>query len=249
MKKTYTTPAGNYYNLYADMLAQTHLLIAGATGSGKSVVINGILATALYKAPTEVQFVLIDPKRVELVAYRDLPHTLKYACNIDDMVAALQYAVDVMEARYIDMQKRRIKKYDGSHVYVIIDELADLMTTVKKQAEPLIQRLGQVGRAAGVHLIAATQCPLSTIINTAIKVNIDSRVGLRTRCAQDSRNILGTNGCETLPRYGEAYYMKPEGTKLKKVPMVEEAEIDRLINHWMSQTKPTRKGLFGRLFA
>ena len=211
MKREWTTPQGQYYSLYADMLKQPHLLIAGATGSGKSVVINGILYTALYNSPAAVELILIDPKRVELIDYAQLPHTLKYASDPGDMVQALELAMTITERRYKAMQARHMKKYDGGAVYVIIDELADLMTTNRRQVQPLLQRLAQIGRAANVHIIAATQCPLSAVIPTPIKVNFDSRVGLRTRSKQDSRNILGVGGCELLPRYGQGYYMTPEG--------------------------------------
>ena len=211
MKREWTTPQGQYYSLYADMLKQPHLLIAGATGSGKSVVINGILYTALYNSPAAVELILIDPKRVELIDYAQLPHTLKYASEPGDMVQALELAMTITERRYKAMQARHMKKYDGGAVYVIIDELADLMTTNRRQVQPLLQRLAQIGRAANVHIIAAPQCPLSAVIPTPIKVNFDSRVGLRTRSKQDSRNILGVGGCELLPRYGQGYYMTPEG--------------------------------------
>lgn len=127
-KKTWETPQGSYYNLFSDMLKQPHLLVAGATGSGKSVVINGIITTALKDSPATVQFIFIDPKRVELVDYRPLPHTLKYASEPGDMVQALQYAMDTTERRYKAMQSRHEKNYSGGAVYVVIDELADLMT-------------------------------------------------------------------------------------------------------------------------
>lgn len=250
MTRTYTTPAGSTYKLYADMLNQTHILIAGATGSGKSVVINGIIATALYKAPTEVQFILIDPKRVELIDYKNLPHTIKYASEPDAMVEALQYAMCLCDTRYEAMQHARIKKWIGSHVYVVIDELADLMTTDKKRVMPLIQRLCQVGRAAGIHVIAATQCPLAAVIPTPIKVNFDSKVALRTVTAQHSRNIMDAIGCEKLPRYGKAYYVTPELNGIVSVPMIDGEEIARLTAHWEAQAKPEpRKGIFKRLFA
>lgn len=232
------TPAGQLYSLYDDMLRQPHLLIAGATGSGKSVVINGIMHAALYVAPCDAEFILIDPKRVELSIYRKLPHTRLYASEPAEMVQALQQAMTITEDRYKRMQRKQQRKYDGGHVYVIIDELADLMTTNKKQVQPLLQRLCQIGRAANVHVIAATQCPLATVIPTPIKVNFDARVALRTRSAQDSRNILGQRGCELLPRYGQGYYMTPEGLTLYNIPMVDEAEIQRLIRHWRCQTFP-----------
>lgn len=232
MHKEWRTPPGQVYSLYRDMLKQPHLLIAGATGSGKSVVINGLVYTAMYDSPAAVQFILIDPKRVELVDYKPLPHTLMYASEPGEMVKALEKAMEITESRYKAMQRQRVKKYPGGALYVIIDELADLMTTARRQVQPLIQRLAQVGRAANVHIIAATQCPLATVIPTPIKVNFDSRVALRTRSAQDSRNILGLTGCELLPRYGQGYYMTPDGLKLYNIPMQPQEDINALVKYW-----------------
>ena len=232
IKREWKTPEGQYYALYKDMLSQPHLLIAGATGSGKSVVINGIMYTALYDSPARVQFILIDPKRVELVDFKPLPHTLKYASEPGDMVEALRLAMEITENRYKIMQGRHEKKFTGGAVYVVIDELADLMTTNKKQVQPLIQRLAQIGRAANVHIIAATQCPLASVIPTPIKVNFDSRVALRTRSKQDSRNILGVAGCELLPRYGKGYYMTPDGLTLYNIPMHTQEDLQQLLTYW-----------------
>lgn len=243
-KTTYITPSGYQWELYCDMLEQPHLLIAGATGSGKSVLINGLIATALYKSPHKVRFILIDPKRVELVDYNRLPHTLRYASEPSEMLNALQYAMDLIDWRYVRMQSQRVKKWTGSHVYVVIDELADLMTTQKRAVQPLLQRIAQVGRAARIHLIAATQCPLAKVIPTEIKVNFDARVGLRTRSSQDSRNILGVKGCEQLPRYGYGYYMIPEGLTLYQIPMVPEEEIAYLVQWWEAQRSAS--GLMSR---
>ena len=242
MKKVWTTPQGEYYSLYGDMLKQPHLLIAGATGSGKSVVINGLVYTALYDSPAAVQFILIDPKRVELVDYAKLPHTIKYSSEPGDMVQALEKAMEITESRYKAMQRDRVKKYSGEAVYVIIDELADLMTTNRRQVQPLLQRLCQIGRAANVHVIAATQCPLSSVIPTPIKVNFDARVALRTRSAQDSRNILGVKGCELLPRYGQGYYMTPDGLTLYNIPMQDPADIAQIVRYW-HRARPRRKWL------
>ena len=232
MKKRYKTPGGTFYTIYRDMLTQPHLLVAGATGSGKSVVINGIIHTALLESPAKYQFILIDPKRVELAEYRKLPHVIRYASEPAEMVQALNYAMRITETRYKEMQRKHLRKYDGPAVYVIIDELADLMTTNRKQVQPLIQRLAQIGRAASVHIIAATQCPLSAVIPTPIKVNFDARVALRTRSAQDSRNILGLKGCELLPRYGEGFYMTPDGLTKYIIPMYADAERQRIIKYW-----------------
>ena len=240
MPKVWKTPAGQYYKLYKDMLDQPHLLVAGATGSGKSVVINALMYTALHDSPAAVQFILIDPKRVELVDYARLPHTLKYSSEPGEMVQALELAMQITERRYKSMQRKRLKKYPGGAVYVIIDELADLMTTNRKQVQPLLQRLCQIGRAANVHVIAATQCPLSSVIPTPIKVNFDARVALRTRSAQDSRNILERKGCERLPRYGQGYYMTPAGCTLYNIPMIDTSDIARLVQYWR-KTRPRFK--------
>lgn len=240
MKITWNTPDIEYPLLFEDMLNQPHLLIAGATGSGKSVIINGLMYTALAHSPVKVRFILIDPKRVELSVYRGLPHVMAYASEPADMVRALAFAMAETDRRYQSMQRDKIKRWNGPEIYVVIDELADLMTTNRKQIQPLIQRLCQVGRAAGVHVIAATQCPISAVIPTPIKVNFDARVGLRTRSAQDSRNILGVTGCERLPRYGEGYYMTPEAFDLWNIPLIKDEQIDALVM-WWKRNKPKRK--------
>lgn len=230
--KKWTQPSGRAFRIYADMMQQPHLLVAGATGSGKSVVINGIITTALYFNPNQIQFILIDPKRVELAEYRQLPHVIGYASEPDTMPQALETALNIVESRFQAMQAAGLRMYQGSDIYVIIDELADLMTTQKRRVQPLLQRLAQIGRAARVHIIAATQCPLREVIPTAIKVNFDARVALRTRSAQDSRNILGHTGCETLPRYGQGYYMSPDGEQLRQIPMYTDQERQKLIEHY-----------------
>lgn len=250
-RQKWTTPAGTRYTLYQDILSNPHVMVAGATGSGKSVVINALIYTALYKFPlsaeskNSVGFILIDPKRVELSAYKDLPHTLRYASEPAEMIQAFQYAMEIVEDRYRTMQRQGIRKYDGQDVYVIIDEMADLMTTNRKQVQPIVQRLAQVGRAANVHIVMATQCPLAKVIPTEIKVNFDARVALRTRSAQDSRNILGVTGCELLPRYGQGYYMTPEGVTLYNIPMIHEEELSSRVKWWMDQNP---RGFFSRLF-
>lgn len=238
MKKAYTTPNGTLYSVYNDMLKQPHLLIAGATGSGKSVVVNALVYTAILNSPARNQFILIDPKRVELIDFKELPHTIIYASEPGTMVKALNEAMDVTENRYKSMQRNHTKFFEGSNVYVMIDELADLMTTNKRQVMPLLQRLCQIGRAARIHVIACTQCPISKVIPTEIKVNFDSRVALRTRSKQDSRNILGVSGCEQLPRFGKGYYMNPEQFTLYNLPMVDQTEMERVIAYWKRHSKP-----------
>ena len=224
--------------------------ITGGIGSGKSTVINGMVHAALYDSPANRLFVLIDPKKVELVRYARLPHTLMYASEPREMLQALNYSLSVVDARFREMQKRRQTEYTGAHLYVIVDELADLMTTasIKRQAAQVLQRIGQIGRAARVHVVAATQCPIAAVIPTPIKCNFDCRMALRTASAQDSRNIIGVKGAENLPdpkREGRAlgYYRTGADVELYNLPRVESAEIDKLVTYWMKQ-RPKR-----RLFA
>lgn len=260
--ETYTTPTGMTYGLFNDMLKQTHLLIAGASGSGKSVLVNGLICTALYDFPFNddgsKRLILIDPKRTELNPYKDLPHTLYYASEPDTMVDALHYALGLVEKRYEYMETQGWRTYRGSDVYVIIEELADLMTTQRSTVQPLIQRLCQIARAAKVHVWAITQCPLVSIIPTPIKVNFDGIVALRTRSAQDSRNIIGVNGAEALPRYGDCLYYTPDMIRPIRcaVPFIDRDEQDTIIDWWQRQKKEKevkyepkkRKGFFARLF-
>jgi len=232
---TYTTPAGSYSRLYADMADQPHLLIAGTTGSGKSTVIQGILHALLHDAPTADRFIFIDLKKVELDEYRSIPHAVAYADDTSGALQALQTALQHTEARYADMKQRRIRMYDGSHLYIIIDELADLLTTAGKQAAPMIQRLCQIGRGARVHVVAATQhIPM---IPTTIRCNFDSRVALRTANAQDSRNIIYKPGAEKLPsplieRRALGYYMTAGNAILYDMPKTDEADRQQVIAHW-----------------
>lgn len=234
-KPVYQSPGGAYYKLYEHMAQQTHLLIAGTTGSGKSVIINGIIYTCLLHTPDRAGLILIDPKRVELYRYRNCPHTHVYATEPEDMVKALQYALQLIDQRYRIMQRNEQTTYPGGDVYVIIDELADLMTTDRKHVQPLIQRICQIGRAAKVHVIAATQCPIVEVIPTPIKCNFDSRVGLHVWSPQDSRNILGVTGCEQLPLYGQGYYKTPKGMTLYNIPMYEPEKINAIVRYWTSK--------------
>lgn len=216
------------YNLFVDMSKQPHLLIAGETGSGKSVVVNGIITTLLW-TDSNAQFILIDPKRVELSQYKKLPHTIKYASEPKEMLDALRYAMQICDTRYKQMQRRGERLYSGGDVYVVIDEWADLMLTQKRDVAPLIQRLAQIGRASKVHVILCTQTPIAKVIPTEIKCNFDARVGLRTMSAQDSINILGKAGLETLPLYGQGVYATPKGETRYYIPYITDEEQKEII--------------------
>lgn len=235
---TYTTQGGEISALFLDMLSQPHLLIAGASGSGKSTLLNGIICAALHELPKNAQLILIDPKRTELNEYAHTPHALLHATEPDEIPIALEFALQLIETRYKAMQAAAERTYHGGHVYIIIDELADLMTTQKKRVTPLLQRIAQIGRAARVHLIAATQCPLAKIIPTEIKVNFTAVAGLHTLTRQHSRNILDRPGCELLPLYGQCLYSTPQGLTRHTIPCTTPEEIAATVAHWTAQTPP-----------
>lgn len=233
------------YNFFMDMVSQPHLLIAGATGSGKSVLLHNLIYHLLgalhgHKAPN---LYLIDPKRVELIDYACLPQTAMHATEPDDIIRTLESVVRLMDNRYRSMMERpnptERKFYGEPAVYVIIDELADLMTTSKKEVTKLLARLTQLGRAANVHVIAATQRPTRDLINGQIAVNIDARVALRCPTAQDSRNIIGVAGAENLPRYGSCIYRNPDGITQYTVPRIPPEEIQAAVE-WLIAGRSSR---------
>lgn len=231
-------PGGNVYRLYLHLADRPHLLIAGATGSGKSVTVNGILyALMASRSPDQCQFVLLDPKKVELVRFAALPHTLRYASEPADMVAALQDAVDETARRFAEMQRAGVREYSGPDLYVIVDELADLMVTQKTAALPPLQRLAQIGRAARVHVIACSQNVMAVTIPTVLKCNFPSVLGLRTATAAQSRFLIASPGCESLPdpkKAGTGYGFLRDGADLNRYElyMYPDSEIDRLVNYW-----------------
>ena len=238
--RAYRTPSGQVYTPFLRLAERPHLLIAGATGSGKSVALNGIIHSILMKhSPFNAQFVLIDPKKVELVEYASLPHCARYASDHPEIVRALQWAVDETNRRFTAMQAAGIKEYDGGHLYVVIDELADLMVSIKKETLPLLQRLAQIGRAARVHVIACTQNVLAVTIPTVLKCNFSTILGLRTCNAQQSRFLISATGCEMLPdpkREGKGYGFIRDGADLEKILIYKypEAETSAVINWWTS---------------
>lgn len=250
MIQTWRTPEVTYSKLYEDMLHQTHLLIAGATGAGKSTVVNGMIHAALKDSPAKVGFILIDPKGTELDEYKRLPHTLMYADAANDpkdkpmqaIINALEYAMKLYRARTAEMKRRKIRMYDGADVYVIIDELMQPMTRAKHEFMPILQDLLSLARCTRIHVVACTQSPVNMVIPTPLKCNFSSRLALRTVCAQDSRNIVGVKGCECFPdpavdhiAYG--MYMRGTTMGIYKLPRIEDAERERVIAHWI-HTKP-----------
>lgn len=239
--KKYRTPSGMMvYRPFLDLADRPHLLIAGATGSGKSVALNGVITSLLMtQSPFRVQFVLIDPKKVELVQYSGLPHTVRYASTHPDIVRSLQWAVEETDRRFSRMQSDGVKEFTGPHMYVVIDELADLMVSIKKETLPLLQRLAQIGRAARVHVIACSQNVLAQTIPTVLKCNFSTILGLRTCNAQQSRFLISATGCEMLPnpvREGKGYGYLRDGADLEKLLIYKypEEDIEDVIRWWTS---------------
>lgn len=238
--RSYRTPGGRVYKLYQYLSTLPHLLIAGATGSGKSVTLNGIIYAILAtRSPFESQFVFIDPKKVELVQYADLPHTIKYASEPSEFSEALDAALRETERRFSLMQAARVKDFDGPHLYVVIDELADLMVSHKAVTLPQLQRLAQIGRAARVHVIACSQNIMAQTIPTVLKCNFTTILGLRTATAQQSRFLIAAPGCERLPnpqRTHTAAAFLRDGADLERVDlyMYAEEDLHSMINYWTS---------------
>lgn len=254
MKQTWITPEGPTYDLFEDALETPHLLIAGETGSGKSVLINGLIATIMHRLPVNcnggAQMILIDPKRVELADYKDLPHTICHASGFDPSawLSALNRAVAIMDNRYSIMEQQRQKMYTGSDIYVIIDEWANVYKNGGRDCYKAVMRLTSEGRAARVHCIIATQVPKATVLPSEIRENCSARFCLRTANAIQSRVIMEQNGCELLPDprtegVAHGFYKNGSSRLLYVIPYIRQTELDSLVCYWMSQ-KPKRRSLF-----
>jgi len=238
-KQTYTTwriPGGECSVISDKALEAEHSLIAGATGCGKSTFLHSIMQAFLMQySPADGKLVLLDPKVVELKRYRDLPHTLAYETETDGILSALNMTIDIMSDRYDDMGARDIEEWDGAKIYVIIEELADLLCSPEKvKFIVAIQRLAQKGRAAGIHVIAATQAPSAECLPTKIKLNFTARFGLVCDTAMQSRQIVGVAGCEQLPDHGGCIYKYRRELRAVKLPFVQRKDIQPLIDYWMS---------------
>lgn len=237
--KYWVTPGGQYWEIYKDMAEEHNLLIAGEVGSGKSCLMHGIVHTLLHNSPSKVEFIFLDPKWSEFGCYERLPHTIKYACSNDEIMEALRQAQGIIVRRKAELRASGKRQHDGPAIYIMVDEMAHVMLTMKKTARPLFQEIMQIGRALNVHVIAGTQCPLATVIPTEIRVNFTGIVGLRTATKQHSRNIIECDGCERLPvpkQSGIAYgYYKSGATcQLWKLPYVTDQEIDKICAWWTS---------------
>jgi S-DNA-T family DNA segregation ATPase FtsK/SpoIIIE len=248
-----------------DLATMPHLLIAGSTGTGKSVAINSMLSSILFRAsPEEVRLIMIDPKRVELGMYEDIPHLMTpVVVDPKQAVNALRWAVKEMEERYKKLAAagvRNIEQYNRNaahtakdpdpepgepmlplpYIVVVIDELADLMMVARGDVEESIARLAQMARAVGVHLLLATQRPSVDVITGLIKANLPSRISFRVQSKTDSRTILDQNGAEQLLGRGDMLFMPPGSSRAIRLhgPYISEQESARLASFLRKQGKP-----------
>jgi S-DNA-T family DNA segregation ATPase FtsK/SpoIIIE len=232
----------------ADLSKMPHLLIAGATGSGKSVAINSIIACILMHAsPEEVRFVMIDPKRVELSAFAKIPHLAfsSIVTDVDQVVGTLQAVIHEMESRYrrfAALACRNLETYNKHkrcpqklpYWVVIIDELADLMMAAPYEVEKQICRLAQLARATGIHLIIATQRPSVDVVTGLIKANFPTRIAFSMSSQVDSRTVLDIAGAEKLLGRGDMLFLPTDAAKPKRLQgvYVSDQEIERLVRFW-----------------
>jgi len=236
--------------IVSDLFAMPHLLIAGTTGSGKSVCINTIILSLLYKyTPEKCNLILIDPKMLELSAYEGIPHLLcPVITEAKKATAALGWAVKEMESRYKLMTSVGVKNIDGynskhkkhmPYIVVIVDEMSDLMLIAGNEIENYIQRLSQMARAAGIHIIMATQRPSVDVITGTIKANFPTRISFHVSSKIDSRTILGEQGAEQLLGRGDMLFMS-SANRIVRIhgPYVSESEIEKVNSYLRSQGKP-----------
>ena len=255
--------AGN--SIVDDLSLMPHLLIAGATGSGKSVCVNTIITTFLFRTtPEEVRFILIDPKRIELSGYEGIPHLIQnVVTNNEDALQALNWSVHEMERRYDLLQKyavKNLKAYNEKidklkkkgeepeddkkpHIIIIVDELADLMMTIGREVERPITRLAQMARAIGIHLILATQRPSIKVITGIIKANFPSRIAFQVSSKVDSRVIIDANGAEKLLGLGDMLFLPPgKGTTIRiHGAYIPPPEVYNLVEYLRTQPKPEQE--------
>jgi len=234
----------------SDLSSMPHLLIAGTTGSGKSVCINTIILSLIYKhTPDVCKFILIDPKMLELSTYEGIPHLLcPVITEAKKAASVLGWVVKEMESRYRLMTKVGVRNIDGynekhkvkmPYIVVIVDEMSDLMLVAGKEIENYIQKLSQMARAAGIHIIMATQRPSVDVITGTIKANFPTRISFQVTSKIDSRTILGEQGAEQLLGKGDMLYMS-SANRITRIhaPYVSEVEIDKVNNFLRNQAEP-----------
>jgi len=236
--------------IVGDLASMPHLLIAGTTGSGKSVCINTIILSLLYRhTPDKCKFILIDPKMLELSTYEGIPHLLcPVITEAKKAASVLGWVVKEMESRYRLMTKEGVRNIDGynakhklpmPYIVVVVDEMSDLMLVAGKEIENYIQKLSQMARAAGIHIIMATQRPSVDVITGTIKANFPTRISFQVTSKIDSRTILGEQGAEQLLGKGDMLYMSSANRIVRiHAPFVSDNEIEKINNSLRTQAEP-----------
>jgi S-DNA-T family DNA segregation ATPase FtsK/SpoIIIE len=236
--------------IVGDLASMPHLLIAGTTGSGKSVCINTIILSLLYRhTPDKCKFILIDPKMLELSTYEGIPHLLcPVITEAKKAASVLGWVVKEMESRYKLMTNEGVRNIDGynakhtlamPYIVVVVDEMSDLMLVAGKEIENYIQKLSQMARAAGIHIIMATQRPSVDVITGTIKANFPTRISFQVTSKIDSRTILGEQGAEQLLGKGDMLYMSSANRIVRiHAPFVSDSEIEKVNNYLRSQAEP-----------
>ena len=236
----------------ANLEKMPHLLVAGATGSGKTVCLNSIIVSLFYQnQPDEIKFIMVDPKQVEMTQYNNIPHLIcPVITDVKKTVNALRWAVVEMERRFNTLSKtnkRNISAYNASkpkekmpYLIIVVDELADLMTTAAAEIEQAVIRLAQKARAVGIHLILATQRPSVNVITGLIKANITSRIAFSVAASQDSRTILDFSGAEKLLGRGDMLFISADLSKPVRIQgaFLADPEIDKVVNYLKQKGEP-----------
>jgi len=237
-------------SVFGDLDDMPHLLIAGTTGSGKTVCVNTCILSLLFRdSPNDLKFLMIDPKMVELMPFNGLPHLLcPVVTDAKKAAVALNWVVSEMESRYVLLSKagaRNIEAYNEKqekipYIIVIVDEFADLMSVARDQIENAITRLAQLSRAVGIHLILATQRPSVDVITGVIKANLPARVSFKVASKVDSRTVLDSNGAEALLGKGDMLFLQPGKEDLIRIQgaLVKDAEIERVVGFIKAQGEP-----------
>lgn len=202
--------------LAIELLRQNHCIIAGCTGSGKSTALDTLLYNLCTYKRAEKSYFIIDLKRVSLIKWEYAPHCLGYARTMNTALMMVRDFVAIMDNRFRDMENRRISEYDGGHIYLVIDEAADLLAgygankAISKELTALLVKISRLGRASRMHLIFATQQCSRRVLISDIQANCNALLGLHCRSAIESRQVIGYTGCEALPRYGNGLLVTPD---------------------------------------
>lgn len=224
--------------MYEYLMNAPHILIGGTTGSGKSVLLNGIICELMESSTaSKTRLYLIDPKRVELYPYSKTEYCAGYSEEAEEVPALLDTLIDTINERFEDMRNDGLKEYGGTRIYVVIDELADLMISDNaKEIRTKLQKILQIGRAAGVHIIAATQAPNREVIPASLVLNFTDRIALRCLSSIESRQLINFAGAEKITGFGTALYLSSKGLDTIEIPYVSSEDIKKVCDKYAVKT-------------